>query len=831
MEDDDDGGDATCSKKKLSEFNIVEFDTIQMEPMTLYVENESDPRNKICIEDIDPFNDTIDDVKEKIAIKLSTFPVNKQRLLFGDDVLDDGAESGGGSKRRLFECDIRDSDTVQLEKSKINIKIRHPNEEDVMNLEDVDPRKDNLQTIQQFLSRAYYLGKDQDGSHGLQLRPLRYKGALLNDANKTLRDYGFTDDTDGGSAEDIVIMEPMVVNVIPPGGDASRALSCTVDPMEDTLMNAKLLIIDEIEGIPMDMLAIIHKKASDGRENLINEDDPDKETFYDYHIGDNDTLFIQRKPISIQVKLPEGSKIHQESIESCDDDGRVEVCNDEGGNGPTLIIKVDPDGAELDTIRKYIQDYVGVPIKSQKLNKIVDGDKTNIDDVSGNTKLSDPTLSMIEDCTIELAPMVLNIKGEDGEVRPIEVLPSSTIEEIKKRLEHDGIVSVPHNKQRLLLIGEEGDPAEIGGDDDNENSRGSDKLTLLDVDLKDGDTFMVEKSKISLDITLPHNAGVVEVVVNPNTDTADKIRQQIFDLTGFPMKYQQRFTFNEDLLDDGYKEDDKAADGDDAAKPKKKCLGEFKGLAEKSSIVLEPTRVTVMKVPENDIFVIENVNPMVDTMQELKKKIALKISIPPFKQRLADSIQDEEYVHDKNDSKVLVDYGINDGHVILLEKPKIDIRIILPDLQELELTVDNRYDDIQKIRDYVFLKYYKQRKVPPEDLRPMTIRARVVDNEPGDKKLIKFGIRKDRDQIKLKPCELRMLAPGQSERVHRTLHVPNADPFHDTLSDLIDLAKKERINVQELQIEVNGKIMTEFGKPLYDLNISDHAEIHFVRKE
>ena len=246
MEDNNDDVVTTSSKKKLSEFNIGENSTIEMESMTLYVDNETDPNNRICIDDVDPFNDTIDDIKEKIATKLgeSKFPVHKQRLMFGDDDLDDDEDSSDNddeeddedddnenshdppSKRKLFEWNIKNFDTLKLEKAKIKIKIKHPNEDDVFTLKNVDPRKATLRTVQRFLSKKYYLGKDRDGSIKKpkeQLRPLRYKGKHMKEAKKSLRDYGFIDDT-GDSDDAMIVMEPMVVKVIPPGADESKAM-------------------------------------------------------------------------------------------------------------------------------------------------------------------------------------------------------------------------------------------------------------------------------------------------------------------------------------------------------------------------------------------------------------------------------------------------------------------------------------------------------------------------------------------------------------------------------------------------------------------------------
>ena len=134
--------------------------------------------------------------------------------------------------------------------------------------------------------------------------------------------------------------------------------------------------------------------------------------------------------------------------------------------------------------------------------------------------------------------------------------------------------------------------------------------------IKDGDTLDIEKAKIALTVKMPHGMDDVKVVVDPKIDDADKIRQQILEATGLPMQYQQRLKFGDELLDDGYDQDGDGANGD---KPKKRKLGEFDGLKEFCDITLEPTRIYIMRMPETEQFTIEEVNPMKDILQDLKK--------------------------------------------------------------------------------------------------------------------------------------------------------------------------------------------------------------------
>ena len=229
--------------------------------------------------------------------------------------------------------------------------------------------------------------------------------------------------------------------------------------------------------------------------------------------------------------------------------------------------------------------------------------------------------------------------------------------------------------------------------------------------VSDGDTFRVEKSKISIKVKLPNGQNDIEVVVDPKSDTVDWIRQLICDSTGIPPEYQQRLTFEDKLMDGGYHNgnDDEDGGGDSDRRRNKTKLSNF-DLKEFSTISLLPSMVVIKRVPENEQFVIEGIDFMKDILQELKKRIATTTSLPTFKQRLVCSMIDEEYDGNKDTTKTLHQYDIKDGDVIHLEKSKITLRIALPHLDELDLTVDPRKDDLQKVRDYVFKNTTKVEK-------------------------------------------------------------------------------------------------------------------------
>lgn len=782
--------DSAESKRKLVDYNIVEDDVLEIRPITL---NVTVPNGETAIlENVDPFNDTVLDLKKRLGPEgLDLMPVDKQRLLMKEQVLDDVGGSDSRANRRLFECNVKDADTLDLERSKIDVTIKQPSG-DTLILNGVDPRKDTLSTIQDFLSDEYYKGKDRDGTISKdQKLPLIFNGGTMADELKYLRDYGLRDDGE------IISMSPMTVRVIfGAGSNEETHVLDNIDPMEEDVQNVKLLAGLGLDDIPLDKWRILHKE-SDLKEL---EDVPEANTFYDHGVGDGDTLFVRRMPISIRVRLPKGSTVNKNAVQVEDQDGF-----------PTFVIRADPDLSDLDTVRNHILGAVGIPVIQQRLNKLLsDGSKKPLH-TSGDSKLASAEVDIRDDCTLELEPMTINVKTENDKVISVEVLPFDTVGSVKQKLESNG-VGIPTNKQRLMTE----DLDEIGGDEDNRDSLGSDKSTLAELGVRNGQIFVVEKAKISLKIKMPNKIPDVEVEVDPKVHSVDQIREIVYEVTGLPKGYQQRFVFNSKQLDNGYRPTENES--------RKKRLVAF-GLTENDVITLEAMSVTVVKLPKKERFLIQNLDPMKETLFDLKKRVAGKTMILASKQRMLNPLTEEEYVGDKDFSKKLYEYGILDGDDVLLEKARLNFHIILPSQERLDLTVDARNDDLQTIRDYLNKHYYEKRNVPKEDLRPMTRGViQVLDDEPGETKLMQIGVVDDDDFVKIKPCFITIDTPT------KIIHCPNADPFHDNLNVIVDFVREVgKVNTDGLKIFFQNNEMTDYLSVLYDLGIKQDTTIYFKK--
>ena len=793
--------------EELHQYNIAENDIIEMDPMQVKI-NVLGTGNVVDLKNLDPFNDTIDDIKRHLDKDLDVMPVEKQRLMRGDEVICNDSEGNDGDddilSPTLFDCGIQHMDTLDVERFKIDLWILQPNSSRLI-LENLDRRRDTMQPVEKFLSENYYKGRDKDGTIAEdQLRPLMWDGERLDmKSTKSLLDHGMT-------TEDVCVitMEPMTVhvNIEARDGKPRRLTINNVDPSNDNIRDLKSHAITS-SGYATSSVKkwiLLHRESEMKELNAALE----KLSFYDNGIQDGDNLVLQRKQPEISIQLPSDISL----AKTKDSKGIAKVLPEDGDKGPILVIKVDPERDDFDKLRRYISDFTRFPKYLQKLNKMVgDSDKKkDVLDAVGSSKLSSPELTLIDDTMLELEPPTIHFQSvETGEIVPLEVLPSDTIEDIKKALETVDEIGIPANKQRLMT----NDGTEIGGDDEDDAFQMS---NFFDTGLvNDGDTVLVEKSKIAVIVEMPNNMSQVEIYVDPKKDSMDDIRKQVSKTSGLPAQYQQRFSFKDQLMDEGYN-----ADGGDSKQP----LAGFK-LKEFDTITLGATRVIVKVVPENDEFEVENVDPINNTIYDLKQRAYEKTTLPISKFRLIDVKNDKEYDGRKDAKETLDHYGIQDGEVLHVERKKINFRIVLPDLQELSLSVDPRLDDLQKIRDFVFKKYYDGRELPKKALRPMLRGAvQVLDDEPGDKKLKDFGILADNDHVRLKPCPIIIETPKKQ------IYCTNADPFHDDLHLITKFVKSETgVDIEGCHIEYKGQKLTDYNTVLFDLDIHDEDVIHYVR--
>ena len=494
----------------LRDYGIKHKSTLNLQPMTI---NVITPEGKNIILDVDP-NDTIKDVKKKLENK-SNIPVEDQRLLFDDKLLDD--------RPTLKDYKIKHGDTIQMEPMKINV-ITPQGKKITLDVKPDDTIKDVKKKVE----------KEEDIP--VEDQRLLFLGKQLDD-HPTLKDYKI-------KHGDTINMEPMKINVITPKG---KKISLDVEPSE-TIKDVKKKIEDK-ENIPVDDQRLLF-------DDKLLEDHP---TLKDYKINHGDTIDMQ--PMTINVITPKGKKIsldvepddtikdvkkkikNKENIPVKDqrlifDDKLLDdhptlrdykvkhgdtikmepmTINVVTPNGKNISLDVEPTD-KIQDIKKKILDKEGIPVDEQRL--IFDGKE--LDD---HPTLKDYKIKHGD--TIKMEPMQINVVTPKGKNLTLDVEPSDTIKDIKKKiLDQEGI---PVEDQRLLF----------------DDKLLDDHPTLKDYKIKHGDTINMEPMTINI---IDPKGKKFTINVEPDY-IIKEVKQRILEKEGIPLE-DQRLLFGDKPLED-----------------------------------------------------------------------------------------------------------------------------------------------------------------------------------------------------------------------------------------------------------------------------------------
>jgi ubiquitin C len=249
-------------KSTLEDDGIKHGDTLNLEPMTIYVRTP-DGRKTITLDNVEP-TDTIRDIKKRVGI-----PVNDQRILFKNRNLDK-------DNNTLKDYGIAHKDTLDLEGMYIFVKENWTDRKFKLDVEpqySVDKVKDMIQ--------------DQEG-HDKKNQYLIFKGKLLDD-EPSLRDYGV-------KHKDVLNLERMKIYIKDWKG---KTFTLDVDPKES--IDSVKQKIEDREGHPKNEQRLYF------HSDLL--DDPSK-TLQDHHIKHKDTLELKKKPKEIPVSpKPQKAKV------------------------------------------------------------------------------------------------------------------------------------------------------------------------------------------------------------------------------------------------------------------------------------------------------------------------------------------------------------------------------------------------------------------------------------------------------------------------------------------------------------------------------------------
>jgi ubiquitin C len=500
-------------KKTLKDYKIKNQDTLILEPMQVNVKT---PDGKTLSFQVEP-TDTIEDVKKKVEDEIG-MPVPDQRMLFEGEELNDPAT--------LDDYNIKNGDTLFLDPMKIHVKHWDGK---IITL-DVQP-DDTIDDIKTRVEEKEDIPKDQ--------QRLTFEGQLLDEDDKTLRDYGV-------KHESTLNLEPMQINVKTPDG---KTIPVQVEP-NDTVEDVKKKVEDKtgiavpdqtllfdgdelddpttladnnikhgdtltlapmqiyvkhwdgsvitLDVQPDDTIGDIKSKVSDEKDvppdqqRLTFNDKPlkkDKKTLRDYKIKNKDTIVLE--PMQIFVKMPDGKMIP---------------------------IDVEPSDT-IWTVKKKVEDETGFPVPNQTLR--FDGDE-----LGNPTTLTDNGIK--HGATLDLDPMKIFVKKPDGTKIELTVSPSDTIANVKGMVEDKE--GIPVDDQNMEFDGKDLE----------------DGPTLLDYHIKDGDTIDL----VPMEIIVRHwNNAIFYFEVDPD-NTIDMIKDLVEKRPPKLAKETQKMAFKDLPIND-----------------------------------------------------------------------------------------------------------------------------------------------------------------------------------------------------------------------------------------------------------------------------------------
>ncbi|KAG7341932.1 ubiquitin [Nitzschia inconspicua] len=597
-------------RSTLDDNGIKHGDTIDLEPMQIYVR---EPNGKKHTFDVEPTN-TIDEIKDNVLQKTG-IPKKDQRLVFKGTPLT-------SPNKTLRECGIKHKDTLDMQP--MEIKVKTPSGDVVtLQVSPDDPISDIKDRVKKELGipvdeqRPNFKGKplpdrstlDDNGiKHGdtIDLEPMQiyvrepngkkhtfdveptntideikdnvlqktgipkkdqrlvFKGTPLTSPNKTLRECGI-------KHKDTLDMQPMEIKVKTPSGDVVTLQVSPDDPISDIKDRVKKEL-----GIPVD----------EQRPNFKGKPLPDRSTLDDNGIKHGDTIDLE--PMQIYVREPNGKK-HTFDVE------------------PTNTI---------DEIKDNVLQKTGIPKKDQRL-------------VFKGTPLTSPNKTLRE-CgikhkdTLDMQPMEIKVKTPSGDVVTLQVSPDDPISDIKDRVKKE--LGIPVDEQRPNFKGK---PL-------------PDRSTLDDNGIKHGDTIDLEPMQIYV---REPNGKKHTFDVEP-TDTIDEIKDNVLQKTGVPKK-DQRLVFK----------------GTPLTSPNK-TLREC-GIKHKDTLDMQPMEIKV-KTPSGDVVTLQ-VSPD-DPISDIKDRVKKELGIPVDEQR--PNFKGKPLP----DRSTLDDNGIKHGDTIDLEPMQIYVR-------------------------------------------------------------------------------------------------------------------------------------------------------------
>ena len=675
--------------------------------------------------DVDP-TDNLGDIKKQLEDE-SGIPWDNQRLFKDDNEL---ADDGKTAK----DHGISEGDELYLEPKKMTVTVDMP-----------DGSKAEVEVTPSDTSGDIKKKVEAKTGMAAPRQVLKKDGHELPEG-QSIKDMGIRDKDN--LAVDVFTV-PVTVNTMD-----GKQIQIDVDPT-DKLGDIKKQLEEE-SGIPWDNQQLF----KDG--DVLADDD---KTAKDHGINAGDVLDLEPKKMVVTVDMPDGSRAEIEIKPSdTSDDIKKKVEDKTGMEVPRQVLKKDgqelPNGQpakemgirdgdnlavdvstipvtvntmdgkqiqididptdKLGDIKKQLENESGIPWDNQKLFK--DGVELADDDKSAK----DHGIEAGDVLDLEPKKMLVNVAMPDGSKAQVEITPSDSADDIKKKIEAKTGMAAP--RQVLKKKGQE-----------LPNGRSAKDMGLQDGDDLEVDVFTVPVTVNTMD------GNQIQIDVDP-TDKLGDIKKQLENESGIPWDNQRLFKNGNELADDGKTAKDHGIEGGDVLdlEPKKmmvnvdmpdgsraqveitpsdtsndikKKIEAKTGMAAPRQVLKKdgrelpkgtPAKAMGVKDGDNlsvDIFTVPvtvrtmdgkqikiDVDPT-DKLGDIKKQLEPESGIPSFNQRLFKSEQELA-----DDNMTAGKHGIQAGDVLDLEPKSMTVQVEMPDGEtcNIDITPADTSDDIKK---------------------------------------------------------------------------------------------------------------------------------------
>jgi len=487
-------------------------------------------------------------------------------------------------RKAARDMGLREGDNLQVSPREMTVNVSMPDGSKVP--VDIKP-SDTAQDIKKKIER-------KTGMEAPRQVLKDSNGRELPDQGETAQDMGLQE---GDDLEVEIKQVPISVRTM----DGNR-VKVMVDPYGDSIMDIKEKVANESSNVPP---AHNQKLFKDGRE-LDNDHKKAKE----YGIKEGTVLDLEPKSMQVKVEMPDGSRVP---------------------------VDISPSDT-ADDIKNKIEDQTGMSADKQVLNK-------NGRELPDGRTAKDMGLRDGDNLQVKPKEITVNVAMPDGSQVPVDIKPSDTSDDIKRKIEQKTGMEAP----RQVLKDSNGRELPNG-------------RTAENMGLQEGDDLQVGIKQVPIKVRTM-DGDEIKIMVDPIGDSIGDIKDKLEGKSGIPSHNQKLFKDGRELDNDRKKADDY-------------------GIKEGTVLDLEPKSLKLSVLMPDGRKVPVEIDPS-DDARDIKKQIEKKTGMPVGKQVL------KMYGDELPNNKSAKDMGLRDGDDNLeVETLKVPVTVNLPNGRSVDIMVD-----------------------------------------------------------------------------------------------------------------------------------------------